>query len=52
MVITLFCIVSGSLLAQVVFKYCLSLKFDIAGDFQDGVPNIELKKMVNFKGLS
>ncbi|XP_065061170.1 high-affinity choline transporter 1-like isoform X2 [Rhopilema esculentum] len=51
MVITLFCIVFGSLLAQVVFKYCLSLKFDIAGDFQNGIPNIELRKMVNLKGV-
>lgn len=50
MVITLFAIVAGSFIARALFKYCLSKRFDIAGEFENGVPDIELKNVINIKG--
>ena len=51
MVITLISIVVGSFIARALFKYCLSKRFDVAGDFKDGVPDIECSNIINVKGM-
>ena len=51
MVITLIAIVAGSFIARALFKYCLSERFDLAGEFKNGVPDIEYKKIFNLKGI-
>lgn len=51
MVITLMSIVAGSFLARALFKYCLSKRFDIAGEFKDGIPDIQFSQIINVKGV-
>ena len=51
MVITLLAIVVGSFIARALFKYCISERFDLAGEFKNGIPDIECKKIFNLKGI-
>jgi len=51
MVITLISIIIGSFIARALFKYYISERFDLAGDFKNGIPDFEMKKIINLKGV-
>ena len=51
MITTLLCIVGGSFLARALFKYCLDKKYDVAGDFQGDIPDVEMRKIISVEGV-
>eukprot|EP00794_Sanderia_malayensis_P015049 gene15049-16602_t len=52
MCVTLISIVVGSLAARAIFKLGLNRKYDVTGDFQDEIDDVEIKKMFDFKGIT
>ncbi len=51
MFVTMFSIVIGSFAARAIFKCGLNRKYDFAGDFQGEIPDVEMRKIFDFKGI-